>query len=296
MSQDNYLDSFIGYLKVEKNYSPHTLEAYERDIRNFLESKLEVQKYLEKLSLKNNYKTKTQSRILSAIKAYYKFLVRENILEENPAKNIAAPKPEKILPKLLSYDEVESLLKVFESFENNIKNKNKLKILARDKSMLSLLYATGLRVSELVNLKLENLDLIRGFLKIYGKGSKERLVPIGQIALENLEEYLNNARNLFLDNRDSHYVFVSAQGKNLTRQAFWLNLKKYGSESGISKNISPHMLRHSFATHLIQNGADLRAIQAMLGHSDLSTTEIYTNLDKSEIQKIYLAKHPRAQR
>jgi len=157
-----------------------------------------------------------------------------------------------------------------------------------------LLYATGLRVSELVNLKIENLDLTRGFLKILGKGSKERLVPMGQVAIEDLENYLRNTRELFLRGRDSHFVFVSSRAKNLTRQAFWLIIKKYAELAGISKNISPHMLRHSFATHLIQNGADLRVIQAMLGHSDLSTTEIYTNLDKSEIQKIYLAKHPRA--
>jgi len=282
----NYLDAFINYLKIEKNYSLNTLEAYERDVRKFLESKLEVQRYLEKLKLCS----RSQARVLSAVRHYYKFLVKEGLLEENPSKNISRPKSDKRLPKLLNFEEIEKLLDAPKILEN--KKNNKINI--RDRSMLSLLYATGLRVSELVNLKIENLDLTRGFLKILGKGSKERLVPMGQVAIEDLENYLRNTRELFLRGRDSHFVFVSSRAKNLTRQAFWLIIKKYAELAGISKNISPHMLRHSFATHLIQNGADLRAIQAMLGHSDLSTTEIYTNLDKSEIQKIYLAKHPRA--
>lgn len=283
------LDAFITHLKVERGYSKHTLEAYARDIRGYLKQSpkpydsASVLTYLASMA-ELGIASSSQARLLSALKHYFNFLLKDGVIEYNPAAEVCTPKQVKNLPKQLNHEEVEALLQL----------KSSKKWQVRNHAMLLLMYATGMRVSELTKLKLDDLDLTKGSVKIFGKGSKERLVPMGERAMEAVEVYLQTTRTVFLRGKNSNDLFVSARGKPITRQAFWLIVKKQASAAHIEKNISPHMLRHSFAIHMLENGADLRAIQAMLGHADLSTTEIYTKLDKRQIQKVYEACHPRA--
>ena len=243
-----------------------------------------VSEYLSSLA-KSGKSARTQARVLSALRHYFKFLEREGLGQGNPAKDVPMPKTGRPLPKLLSLDEVDALL----ASPSHIKKWG-----IRDHAMIALMYGTGLRVSELIQLKISDVDMTRGALKTHGKGSKERVIPMGELAMDAIQIYLDKGRPEFLGDRECLYLFVSARAKPLTRQAFWLSLKGYAQKVGIAKGISPHMLRHSFATHLLERGADLRAIQAMLGHSDLATTEIYTHLEQGEVRKIYLKHHPRA--
>jgi integrase/recombinase XerD len=291
------LDRFLHFLVVEKGLSPNTLEAYSRDLLQyfqFLESQeitdlFQTQSetlydYLGTLRVRK-LSSRTQARTLSALKSFYRFLQEESLRPDNPALPLQGPKPKRSLPKTLSEMEVETLL-------HQPKNDSPRGL--RDIAMLEVLYATGLRVSELISLTLDQLELEAHLIRTMGKGSKERLVPIGQTASQRLLEYLQKARPLLLKDRRSPWVFVNSRGGRLSRQGFWKILRQYGQQAGILKTISPHTLRHSFATHLLEGGADLRSIQTMLGHADISTTQIYTLVTPEHLREAYRRFHPRA--
>jgi integrase/recombinase XerD len=291
------LDRFLNFLVVEKGLAPNTLEAYSRDLLQyflFLESQgitdlfqtqaENLYDYLGALRARK-LSSRTQARILSALKSFYRFLQEESLRQDNPALPLQGPKPKRSLPKTLSEPEVEILL-------HQPKNDSPRGL--RDIAMLEVLYATGLRVSELISLTLDQLELEAHLIRTMGKGSKERLVPIGQTASQSLLEYLQKARPLLLKDRLSPWVFVNSRGGRLSRQGFWKILRQYGQQAGILKTISPHTLRHSFATHLLEGGADLRSIQTMLGHADISTTQIYTLVTPEHLREAYRRFHPRA--
>ncbi|MDN5311399.1 MAG: integrase/recombinase XerD [Thermoanaerobacteraceae bacterium] len=225
------------------------------------------------------------SRACAAIKSFYHFLVMERLIEKDPTLNLDTPKLEHRLPRVLTLNEVEQLL-----------NQPDTSVIwgFRDKTMLELLYATGIRVSELILIKVEDLNVEMGFLRCFGKGSKERIVPVGSVALKYLDIYINEVRPKFLKEQDNGILFLNHLGKGLTRQGFWKIIRKYAQKAGIEKHITPHTLRHSFATHLLENGADLRSVQEMLGHADISTTQIYTHITRSKIKEVYDRTHPRA--
>lgn len=288
---------FLNFISVERGLAPNTIESYYRDLQNYLRflksqnitdlkftSKTTIISYLL-LMQKNGKASSSISRACAAIKSFYHFLMRERYIDEDPTINLNTPKLEKKLPRVLTVEEVEKLLE-----QPDIRDP----LGFRDKTMLELLYSTGIRVSELISLTTEDVNLDMGFLRCTGKGSKERIVPIGSFAITYLKEYINNVRRLLVKDKNSDVLFVNHFGKALTRQGFWKIIKKYAKMAGIDKEITPHTLRHSFATHLIENGADLRAVQEMLGHADISTTQIYTHLTKTRIKEVYDKTHPRA--
>lgn len=294
---EGQIESFLNSMRVERGLSENSIEAYGRDLRAFtffLESssqatieqidKSHILQYVTSLA-RRGMSARSQGRHLSSIRQFMRFFVREGVLKTNPAAEIDMPKLARKLPMFLDLSEVEILLGT--AFENTPRG-------LRDHAMIHVLYATGLRVSELVHLQLEDLDLNRGFLLTKGKGAKERVVPLGERAMEVLSRYLQEARPKLIGNIESAYVFTGRRKKPMTRQAFWHLLKLHAARAGITKNLSPHKLRHSFATHLVERGADLRAVQAMLGHSDLSTTEIYTHVNRERLRQIYEKHHPRA--
>ena len=294
---ESYVNEFINYLAVERGLAQNTLESYGRDLRQyqtFLQnSQLDflqnsnrdtILSYLNNLQVKGRA-VSTISRNLAAIKSFYQYLVRERHLEKDPAVNLESPKLEKKLPKILSIAEVEELLKQ----PNTIQPTG-----LRDKAMLELLYATGIRVSELINLNISDVNLDMGYIKCYGKGAKERIVPLGSIAAKCVQEYINKGRPKLVRTYEESSLFVNHHGNRLTRQGFWKIIKKYAFEANITKDITPHTLRHSFATHLLENGADLRSVQEMLGHADISTTQIYTHVTKNHLKEVYDKTHPRA--
>lgn len=288
---------FINYLAVERGLAKNTLESYGRDLRQFQNylknSQLDILKNSSRdtiLSYLGNLQSKgrsisTISRNLAAIKSFYQYMVRERHLDKDPAVNLESPKLEKKLPKILTIHEVEELLK-----QPNILLPTGL----RDKSMLELLYATGIRVSELTNLNISDINLDMGYIKCYGKGFKERIVPLGSIAARCVQEYVGKGRPRLVRSYEEPSLFVNHHGNRLTRQGFWKIVKKYALEANIMKAITPHTLRHSFATHLLENGADLRSVQEMLGHADISTTQIYTHVTKNRLKEVYDKTHPRA--
>lgn len=294
---EGYVNEFIQYLAVERGLAQNTLESYGRDLRQFhayLEhGQLDFIKDSNRntiLSYLNNLQNKgravsTISRNLAAIKSFYQYLVRERYLDKDPAAHLESPKLEKKLPKILSINEVEELLKQPNTF---------LPTGLRDKAMLELLYATGIRVSELISLNISDINLDMGYIKCYGKGAKERIVPLGSIAAKCVQEYINRGRGKLVRTYDEAALFVNHHGNRLTRQGFWKIIKKYSQEANINKEITPHTLRHSFATHLLENGADLRSVQEMLGHADISTTQIYTHVTKNRLKEVYDKTHPRA--
>lgn len=293
------LDDYIHYLAIEKGLSDNTIEGYQRDILgffNYLERDLKVSKSLKDIDRElilnyiNNLKNKgiskkTQSRFLASIKSFFRYQIREKNIDIDPTSTIESPKADKSLPDVLTVDEIELLL------DTPQLNKN---LGFRDKTMLEVAYGSGLRVSELLSLKLEDINLELGFVKCIGKGSKERIIPIGEVALDFLVEYINNVRPQLVKNKRQRVLFVNSRGGSLSRQGFYKILLNYGKKAGITKHLSPHTLRHSFATHLLENGADLRSVQEMLGHSDISTTELYTHLTVKHMKKIYNKAHPRA--
>jgi integrase/recombinase XerD len=230
-------------------------------------------------------KARTQTRHLVSLRQLFKFLRRERVVKSDPTQDVDLPKAPRLLPSALELDEVERLLEM-----PNAKTARGL----RDRAMLTLLYATGLRVSELVSLPAEAMDLDRGYLLVMGKGKKERVVPTGARAAAAIEDYLQRGRPELLAGRSSAFLFIRKGGPSLTRQGFWKTLKKLAREAGIRREVSPHKLRHSFATHLVERGADLRAVQAMLGHANLTTTEIYTHVNKERLRRLYATHHPRA--
>lgn len=294
---DKLIERFIHYLAVERGLSQNTLESYQRDLigyTNFLikgglrdvnqTRRTSVIAYLAELQ-NNGRATSTISRNLASIRAFYGFLLRDGLIDGDPTANLESPKIEKRLPHVLSVQDVEALLDAPDLRESAG---------LRDKAMLELLYATGIRVSELVSLNTDDINLNMGFLKCYGKGAKERIIPLGSVALKSLQDYAERSRRQLLRSKEETSLFLNHHGQRLTRQGFWKIIKKYAKQANIKKDITPHTLRHSFATHLLENGADLRSVQEMLGHADISTTQIYTHITKSRLKEVYAKTHPRA--
>ena len=272
------------YLYSEYNSSKNTRDSYISDLKElalyysgkniaFL-SKEEIQEYLRKSVQKSS---RTKAHYLTVLKLFYLYLVDQGVIANSPSEGIKMPKLEKKLPEYLSIEEVDKLLDVSTSTAYD----------KRNKAMLEVLYGTGMRISELINLTISNLYLEDEMIKVFGKGSKERLVPINEVAITALKDYLQFGRGELLGTKDSEFVFISSRQTKITRQAFFKILKKICEEKGIKKNISPHTLRHSFATHLLNNGADLRIVQELLGHSDISTTQIYTHLSNNKLEEEY---------
>jgi integrase/recombinase XerD len=291
--EDVLIKKFLTYLAVEKGLAKNTLESYERDLRKYFHfmkaksvddiSRTDIVTFQARLS-SEGISTPSIARSLSAIRGFHKYLMIDGLAQGDPTANIETPRGWKRLPKTLSSADVDLLL-------NQPDPSSPIGL--RDKAMLELLYATGLRVSELVGLRVPDINLERGFLMVMGKGSKERAVPMGEIAIAAIKQYLAHARQILLKSRDSDLLFISSRRRGITRQMFWERIKFYTGKAGIGKSISPHTLRHSFATHLLDNGADLRAVQAMLGHSDISTTQIYTHVSRERLKQIHEKYHPR---
>ena len=288
------IDNFIDVLWLEKGLSKNTLSAYRHDICSFSDwykgvSLLEVERVdlLDYLSqrLKDGYSSRSTARSLSSLRAFYSYITVKHNLKENPTSRVDSPKLGRSLPKTLSEDEVEKLISS-PDVEDYIG--------LRDRAMLELIYACGLRVSELISLDMLNLNLRQGVIRVIGKGEKERLVPMGEEALDWVQRYINKGRPYLLkeDNKVSE-LFLSKRGKSMTRQTFWYRIKEYANKASINKDLSPHTLRHAFATHLINHGADLRTVQLLLGHSSLSTTQIYTEVARHRMKELHNEHHPR---
>lgn len=289
---------FLEYLTVELGLSANTRQAYERDLRLFCKtlgfknsdalvnvSREQITGYMTQLKEKG-LAAATIARKLAAIKAFYRFMTAEGYMDANPAEVVEAGTKGIKLPRVLSEAEVVRLLN-----QPDIKTAEGF----RDRTMLEVLYATGMRVSELINLTLERVDLNMKYIIAFGKGSKERIVPLGSVAAEFLQQYLEKVRpKLTHAGRNTNIVFLAFGGHELTRQRFWQIIRAYGRKANINKALTPHILRHSFATHLLDNGADLRSVQELLGHSDISTTQIYTHLTNKRLRDIYAKAHPRA--
>lgn len=289
---DNKIDEYLMYLLIDRKYSNNTIDSYYYDLEKFndfckgkvVEQKEEnIKKFLEKLT-KENLSNKAVAHVQTTLRGFYKFLMQEGIIKNSPMEFISSPKLPKTLPKVLSVKEVELLL--------NVPLMNHFSF--RNKAMLEVLYATGLRVSELVNLKLQDIDLTNDTVRVIGKGSKERIIPLGDYAITALKIYLLEHRIYLLKNEKNDYLFLNNHGKVITRQGFYKIIKELAYELHIKKEISPHMLRHSFATHLLEHGADLRSIQELLGHSDISTTQIYTHVSVQKLRENYDDFHPHA--
>jgi len=293
---DQWLDQFLHYLIVEKGLSKNTIEAYGHGLNRFLDylkgkgiheilnvGKFDVRAFLLTLKRKG-LSTKTVLRNLVAIRAFFRFLVQEGILKTNPIEEIESPKIAKTLPEILTLKEVEQLLE-----QPNLQSPLGI----RDRAMLEVLYATGMRVSELTQLPINQVNLEGGYVLIFGKGSRERIVPLGSESIRWLTFYLKTVRGRLAKGKENRFLFISRWGREMSRQRFWKNLKEYGRRAGIRKRITPHLFRHSFASHLLERGADLRSVQMMLGHVDISTTQIYTHVTGERLKKIHQRYHPR---
>lgn len=293
---DPLVERYLTQLRVEGGLATNTVEAYRRDLfrlqqhllmhrlrMNDVVSSQVIRSFLAALK-QESLATSSVARILSATRGWYRFLVRERVLEGNPLREVAVARRAVRLPKTLTRPEVTALLEL--PLRDRVEDQ-------RDRVMVELLYASGLRVSELVGLTLSQVDLSLGCLRVLGKGTKERMVPMGQIARDLLREYLDHIRPVLLKRRSTRVLFVSRRGQGLTRQACWKLLLQRARRAGITKSISPHMLRHSFATHLLEGGADLRAVQTMLGHADIATTQIYTHVERSRLKHVHKQFFPR---
>ncbi|HXZ11953.1 MAG TPA: site-specific tyrosine recombinase XerD [Candidatus Sulfotelmatobacter sp.] len=293
---DSEVRAFLNYLRIEKGLAQNTLAAYGRDLGKFagfiqkrgivlrIISRSDVVDFLGTL-YRQKLDSRSVARHLVAIRHFFRFCLTEEILTEDPAANIESPKFRQNLPEVLSLQEVERLLE-----QPNSSTAWGI----RDRAMIELLYSCGLRVSELCAVAVEDLQIESGYLRCVGKGNKERLVPVGRAALARIEEYLQKARPELLGEDTSRYLFLNSRAKPLSRVAFWKILREYGRKAGLKKPLTPHVLRHSFATHLLDRGADLRSVQMMLGHSDISTTQIYTHVVEERLKQVYKAHHPRA--
>lgn len=294
---DLYLDYFFNFLAVEKGLSANTLNAYGRDLGSYSGYLTECEKVTHPADISqqmllnylaflkdNGLSPRSRARVLSALRSFHRFLLQENHTESDPTALVESPRSLSALPRLLSQAEVERLLQ---------SPTGESPVAVRDRAMLEVLYATGMRVSELVGLRLGDLKLDIGCLNAFGKGSKQRLIPLGESAIEILQEYLQNARLKLLKKVACEEVFLNVRGKKLSRQGFWKILRAYAIKAEIRQKVYPHMLRHSFATHLLENGADLRSVQTMLGHADISTTQIYTHVIQERLQKLHQQYHPR---
>jgi integrase/recombinase XerD len=289
---DPVIERFLDALWLEAGLSRNTLSAYRSDIEGFAAwlkgppaqaSRAQLLAYLAECT-RRAASPRTTARLLSSLRRFYQYLLRENSIEEDPTAQLESPKLGRPLPKSLTEEQVEALLAAPDS----------VTLLGlRDRGMLETLYATGLRVSELVGLTLQQVNLQAGVIKVVGKGNKERLVPLGEEAIEWLQRYLNEARSGLLGARISDALFPTTRGRPMTRQAFWKNIKRYARLAGIESSLSPHTLRHAFATHLLNHGADLRVVQMLLGHADLSTTQIYTQVARERLKQLHAQHHPR---
>ena len=296
-SIDIWIDRFIDHIAIEKGLSPNTLEAYRNDLQSYAthvtkssksktfrgDQKEAVLDFFKKLQNQGLSK-RTLARILSTLKGFYKFLLKENQIPENPLQRIRAPKIIPKLPIVINRQEIEDLI--------SQPNRND-SLGIRDWAMLELLYATGLRVSELINLSINDVNLEAGYLRTKGKGGRERIVPIGGAAIRALQTYLTGPRKDLALRCRSANLFLGRSGRKITRQGFWKILRKYVEAAKITKRVTPHTFRHSFATHLLEGGADLRSVQSMLGHADISTTQIYTQISRDHLKQLHQKLHPR---
>lgn len=294
---DEELQAFLDHLSVERGLSENTVSAYGRDLNQFIEYLLNsditslsmltddaIVQYIAMLR-ENGMSPRTINRKISSIRSFIKFACREDYIKRNCSANLSGMKSDHRLPGVLELDEVEKLLQ---------QPDQGTPLGIRDKAMLETLYASGMRVSELVGLRLSDVNLNAGFIRCIGKGSKERIIPLGEVAIRYINDYLARIRSGFVKSESNEYLFLTNRGKPMTRVAFWKIIKKYAASAGIRKRITPHTLRHSFATHLLQGGADLRSIQEMLGHADISTTQIYTHISRDKLRETYRKSHPRA--
>ena len=299
MQKELLLEEYSNYLLIDRMLSENTIKSYEFDLQSFftfLRNEKRAIKDVEKSDLQQylahlydlGFATTTASRHLSTIRSFYEYLMIEGQIKASPCEFVESPKLPKNLPIILNLEEVTRLLDSFtDATVYGVRNK----------AMIELIYASGMRVSELLNLNLDDLYLEMGFVRCMGKGSKERIVPIGEVATEALEAYLRGSRQEFLkESRQQDALFLNRHGGRMSRQGFWKILKEQAKVAGIEKEISPHKLRHSFATHLIENGADLRIVQELLGHASISTTQIYTHVGKSHLRKVIEESHPRARK
>jgi integrase/recombinase XerD len=293
---EQFLDQFLHYLVVEKGLSKNTIEAYSHGLNRFLRhlrekgvqeigdvSKFHIRGFLLVLRSKN-LNAKSIVRNLVAIRTFFRFLVQEGVLESNPVEDLESPKVARTLPEILTLKEIEQILE-----QPDLQTPLGI----RDRAMLETLYATGMRVSELTQLPIHQVNLEGGYVLLYGKGSKERVVPLGSEAINWITVYLKTARGILSKGKGNPSLFINRSGKGMSRQGFWKNLKDYARRAGLRKRITPHLLRHSFASHLLERGADLRSVQMMLGHSDISTTQIYTHVTGERLKKVHKQYHPR---
>lgn len=294
--EDGLFDLFISYLRAERNLAPKTVDAYADDLQRYLTElarrkrkaanveRDEILEYFARLA-RQGLGPRSRARHLAAIRHFHRFLEAEALAPRNPTDDLETPKHPKKLPVFLTYEEVERLL---------AQPSHRTSAGQRDLAMLEVLYATGLRVSELVGLSMADVNHVDGYLMTRGKGRKERVVPLGGAALRSLATYLAGARGTILRGRSSTALFVTSRGGPFSRMGFWKLLRRYAVGAGIEKALSPHKLRHSFATHLLERGADLRSVQTMLGHADLGTTQIYTHVNTARLRAMYDDKHPRS--
>ncbi|NPV90370.1 MAG: site-specific tyrosine recombinase XerD [Firmicutes bacterium] len=293
---EQQIENFIFFLQVERGLAKNTLLAYRQDLQGFSEYLVQVKSSWERVNrdtlvgymenLRNQGRAaSTIARQMAAIRSFYHFLNAEQLLLDDPTLTLEAPRLGKKLPHVLSVNEVDRLLA-----QPRVSRSGGV----RDKAMLELLYTTGLRVSELISLNLDDVNLENGFLRCMGKRSKERVVPVGRVAVGWLQEYLSRARGKLTPDQEQNALFISHLGTRMTRQGFWKLIKGYARSAGITKEITPHTLRHSFATHLLEHGADLRSVQEMLGHANIATTQIYTHLTRSHLVDMFKKSHPRA--
>ena len=294
---DEIIEEYLKFIQLEKGLSENTIGAYRRDLKKYQdyleEEKISHIDFIDRQTIQvclgdlhdKGASAKSIARFISTIRSFHQFALREKYAAKDPTVLIETPKYERRLPDVLEVDEAIRLLETPDMSKNNG---------YRDRAMLELLYATGMRVTELINLKVEDVNLIMGFVRVFGKGNKERIVPLGETIIDILETYIETVRPQLLKKTVTDNLFLNMHGKPLSRQAIWKMIKQNGVKAEIFKTLTPHTLRHSFATHLLENGADLRAVQEMLGHADISTTQLYTHVSKSQIRKIYNQFHPRA--
>jgi integrase/recombinase XerD len=298
MSQDRHLLAFLRYLAVERGLSANTQQAYGQDLKRFslsLKASRVPLNRARRQDLLSHVRSlrqaglspKSVARAINTLRMFYRYLLAEGEIRQDPTSELDVPRTWKSLPRFLTFAEVERLLSVPDAGKP---------LGLRDLAMLEVLYATGIRVTELISLKREDLNLQvgYGYLTCFGKGSKERIVPLGRKAMERVQQYLEKVRPSLVGSSRSPYLFTNRNGGGMTRQGFWKILKSHGASAGIKRRLSPHVLRHSFATHLLEHGADLRSVQMMLGHADISTTQIYTHVNRERLRRIYHDFHPRA--
>jgi len=292
---DDLIQDYLHYLKIERGLSENTRQSYRQDLKqyqqflvsqkltSFTEDRFIILGFLQAQTTAQKAQSSI-TRSISTLRKFYQYLAREGRIQKDPMLQIDSPKQGRHLPAVLSSEEIERLLKTPDT---------STPLGLRDRAILEVLYATGLRVSELVHLKLTDLHLSLGLIQTLGKGDKERIIPIGDVAVDWINQYLERSRNRLTKGKDSPYLFVNFHGNGLTRQGIWKNLKAILQAAGIDKDVTPHTLRHSFATVLLENGADLRIVQELLGHSDISTTQIYTHISKKHLTEVYQRSHPR---